>query len=235
MLEFAICEDEPYFADKLKELTEQYLRERELKADVLVYPDGEALLREGAMPDVVLMDIRLPGKSGMEVVRRLREKGSTGQVIFITAYPEHVFHAFDLDAVHYLLKPVHAERLYPAVDRAVKRALRQRDRALLLADGADMRRIPMKDILYCEVFGHQVLIHTVLETFRYSASLELLGERLDDRFFRCHRSYLVNMDHVMDRKGGAAVMAGGDTVFISRRKEREFAKRLLQSCREGAF
>lgn len=235
MIEFAICEDEPYFADKLKEMAEQYLQEKNLEAGIVVYSSGEMLLQAGRTPDVILMDIKLPGKSGMEVIRRLREKGSASQVIFITAYPEHVFCAFDLDAIHYLLKPVNASKLYPVMDKAVKRAIREADRFLLITAGPDMRRLPMKEILYCEVFDHQVLIHTAVETCRYAGSLDSLEKSLDSRFFRCHRSYLLNMDYVMDKESGAAKMAGGDMVLVSRRHEQEFAKRLLKACRKGAF
>ena len=233
MLEVVICEDDPYFADSLSKLTEAYLQEKKLAANLTVCAEGEHLLQAGAVPDLILMDIKLPGKSGMEIMERLRQRGSISQVIFITAYPEHVFHAFELDAVHYLLKPVDAQKLYPVMDKAVKRALSRTEPCLLVTGGAEMRKLPMKDILYCEVFGHQVLTHTAAEELPFPDSLDSLEERLDSRFFRCHRSYLINMDYVIGKEAGAAKMAGGDTVLIARRREKEFAKRLFDSCEEG--
>lgn len=233
MLEVVICEDDFYFADRLRELAETYLQEKKLEATLTVSQDGESLLQAGAMPDLILMDIKLPGKSGMEIMEQLRQRGSTSQVIFITAYPEHVFHAFDLEAVHYLLKPVNAQRLYPVMDKAVKRALSRKEPCLLLAAGTEVRKLPLKEVLYCEVFGHQVLIHTATGNASFPGSLDSLEERLDSRFFRCHRSYLVNMDYVVGKEAGAAKLAGGDTVLIARRRETEFTKRLLDSCGEG--
>lgn len=233
MLLFAICEDEPYFQADLKNMAEQYSRERKLDAQVWTFPSGEDLLAWGGKPDILLMDIRLPVKDGMEVMRLLRNAGYSSQVIFITSYREYVFSAFDLDAVHYLLKPVKREKLYTAMDKAIKRLSGDDGKRLILTKGDEAFRILLRDILYCEVFDHQIFIHTRTENFQVSGTLDAFEKRLDSRFFRCHRSYLVNMDAVVEKREGAAIVAGGGEVLVSRRKQREFTKRLLKACREG--
>lgn len=233
MLFCAICEDESYFALELKAMIETYLREQGLEAEIQVFASGEELLKAKREPDIVLMDIRLPGKNGIEVTERLRNAGYGSQVIFITSYREHVFHAFDLDAVHYLLKPVKREKLYSAMDKALKRMGYGSEKRVLIMKGGTAFQVRTRDILYCEVFDHRVFIHTKTESFQVSDTLDAFEKRLDDRFFRCHRSYLVNMDAVMEKREGQAIVMGGGKVLISRRKQQEFTDRLLRACRKG--
>ena len=111
MVTIGICEDEAWFADDLRRKTEEYLKERGLAGLVRVFARGEELLKYYEKPDIVLMDIKLPGQSGMKLAGSMRNSGSESQIIFVTSYQEYVFQAFDMDAVHYLLKPVDRETL----------------------------------------------------------------------------------------------------------------------------
>ncbi len=235
MLTIGICEDDPWSAARLREETEIFLAERQIQAAVFVYSSGEELLAAGA-GDVLLMDIKLPGKNGMAVVRRLRAEGRSCQIIFITSYENYVFQAFDVEAVHYLLKPVDTGKLRSVLERALRRAAAEReDKVLMVAAGDGVARVRFRDIVYCEVLDHRLSIYTVTETYAAGGTLDSLERELDSRFFRCHRSYLVNMDFVVGRKDGCAVMAGGRQALVSRRRQQEFARRLLESCRRGGI
>lgn len=228
----AICEDEIQFATVLKDMVNQYLQQKNLYAAVLLYASGEDFLCAGITPDIILMDIKLPGKNGMDTMRRLRAAGCSSQVIFITAYQEYVFQAFDLDAIHYLEKPLDPHKLFSALDKAWSRAVSDGGKAMMLTSRAAVSRVRIKDIVYCEVFNHQTVIHTMTDQYSYSGTLDSLEQELDNRFFRCHRSYLVNLDYIVTMEPGAAVLAEGSKIFISRRKQQAFTVRLLNSCRK---
>ena len=228
-----ICEDEPHFASHLRDLVRQYVQQKDWDAAILLYASGEEFLCSGITPDMILMDIKLPGQNGMDIMKRLRESGCSSQVIFITAYPEYVFQAFDLDAIHYLEKPLDQQKLFSAMDKAWKRAVSDIGKTILLTNRAIVSRVRIKDIVYCEVFNHQTIIHTMTGQYNYSGTLDSLEQELDDHFFRCHRSYLVNLGYIVDKEPGIAVLAEGSKVFISRRKQQEFTVRLLASCRRG--
>lgn len=232
MVTIAICEDEAFFASELKKLVSEYSSTRGIDISVLTFSNGEQLFAHRQTPDVVLMDVKLPGQDGMETVRRLRELGCTSQVVFITAYPQYVFQAFDLDAVHYLLKPLNAEKLFSVLDKAVKRAVSHEKQSFLFVNGTTSAKIQMADILYLEAVDHQIIIHTMTDRFHFFGTLDAVQEKLDERFFRCHRSYLVNMNRVTGRRPGVAIVAGGDEVLISRRKQKAFTQRLLDICKE---
>lgn len=228
-----ICEDESYFAARLQELVNQYLQQNGRCAAVWTCDSGEALLRSGQMPDVLLMDIRLSGENGMETMRRLRAAGCDSPVIFITAYPEYVFQAFDVDAVQYLIKPLERQKFFAAMDKAWNRAASDGGPTILLTNGAAVTKVRIKDIVYCEVFDHQTMLHTMTHPYRYAGTLDSLEQRLDRRFFRCHRSYLVNLDYVVGKEPGRALLADGGRVYVARRKQQEFTMRLLEWCRKG--
>lgn len=233
MITVSICEDETYFVSKLKKMLDKYCSLREIHVSISAFSDGEELLASSQMTDIILMDIKLPTSNGMEVIRHLRDLGSDSQVIFITAFQKYVFQAFDLDAVHYILKPVSEEKLFSAMDKAIKRVAANRGKALLITSGTTASRVPLKDILYCEAMNHQITVHTLTEQVQFFGTLDALQEKLDERFFRCHRSYIVNMDHVIDKQPGSAIMEGGDHILISRRKQQEFTQKLLETCRKG--
>lgn len=235
MITFAICEDEPYFSEKLEMQLTEYGSRRKLQSSIHRFPGGEALLRSGRQFDIVLMDVRLPGADGMEITQCLRESGSGSQLIFITAYPEYVFRAFDVDAVHYLVKPVAEEKLFAALDKAVSRAAAARETAYLVVNTAGgSRKIDLQELLYCEAMDHQITVHTMTGEVRFFGTLDRVEEQLDSRFYRCHRSFLVNMELVTALEPGTAVLEGGGKALVSRRRQQDFARRLLEICREGA-
>lgn len=225
MYMIAICEDEKHILENLRKKVEEYVDKKQLAATIQVYLSGEELLKEKIYFDIVLLDMKLPGISGLETAKQLFRKSN---IIFITSYREYALDAFDMDAVHYLLKPVTDERLYLALDRAVKRSEQADNKVLTLVKAGETRIIYIRDILYCEVFNHKVCIHTIQDTYDYSGTLDMLEKELDERFFRCHRSFIVNMSYIAGREKGMAVMSNGDRILVSRRKQAEFMKALLK-------
>lgn len=228
---FAICEDEAWIANDLKKKVEEYLKKRKTDGTVRVFASGEELLNFDLDFHIVLMDIKLSGRNGMKIAEQLKKRGSGSQIIFITAFRKYVFQAFDLEAVHYILKPVRSEKLEMALDKAVKRVDFMEEKTLLLENGDKAERVFFRDILYCEVFDHQLLVYTTTGDFKINGTLDGFEKKLDERFFRSHRSYLINMNYVVRREGEHAIMAGGKQVLIARRRQQEFMKRLMDMCK----
>lgn len=99
---------------------------------------------------------------------------------------------------------------------------------LTLVKDGKTKIIDIYDILYCEVYNHHVIIHTMQDTYNYSGTLDMLENELDGSFFRCHRSYIINMRCIIGREEGVAILSSGDRILISRRKQAEFMQRLLK-------
>lgn len=224
MIVVAICEDEGYILEELRRKVEKYINQKSLDASIKTFMSGEELLKEKKKLDIILLDLMLPGIDGLEVAKQI---SCRSRIIFVTSYREYAVEAFDANAVHYLVKPVTEERLFLALDRAVNQTEQMDNRALTLIKSGKTHVIFIRDILYCEVFNHQVRIHTVHGTYDYFGTLDMLETKLDERFFRCHRSFVVNMSCVAGQEKGAAILTNGEKIFISRRKQTDFIQRLL--------
>ena len=224
MIIVAICEDERYILEDLRKKVEKYINRKSLDASIKTFMSGEELLKAKKKFDIILLDLMLPGIDGLEVARQI---SCRSRIIFVTSYREYAVEAFDANAVHYLVKPVTEERLFSALDRAVNQTEQMDNQALTLIKSGKTQVIFIRDILYCEVFNHQVRIHTVHGTYDYFGTLDMLETKLDERFFRCHRSFVVNMSCVAGQEKGVAILTNGEKIFISRRKQTDFIQRLL--------
>lgn len=224
MIIVAICEDERYILEELRKKVEKYINRKSLDASIKTFMSGEELLKAKKKFDIILLDLMLPGIDGLEVARQI---SCRSRIIFVTSYREYAVEAFDANAVHYLVKPVTEERLFSALDRAVNQTEQVDNQSLTLIKSGKTQVIFIRDILYCEVFNHQVRIHTVHGTYDYFGTLDMLETKLDERFFRCHRSFVVNMSCVAGQEKGVAILTNGERIFISRRKQTDFIQRLL--------
>ena len=224
MIVVAICEDEGYILEELRKKVEKYINRKSLDASIKTFTSGEELLKAKKKLDIILLDLMLPGIDGLEVARQISGRS---RIIFVTSYREYAVEAFDANAVHYLVKPVTEERLFSALDRAVNQTEQMDNQALTLIKSGKTQVIFIRDILYCEVFNHQVRIHTVHGTYDYFGTLDMLETKLDERFFRCHRSFVVNMNCVAGQEKGVAILINGERIFISRRKQADFMQKLL--------
>jgi len=154
--------------------------------------------------DVLFLDIRMPGLSGLEAMGVVNRLPDRPQVVFVTAYDEHALEAFDVAAADYLLKPVSAPRL----QRALARVGRQRTLAAATRSVADKLAVEgegftvlvrISDVRFLEVRRHIVLVRTFDSVYRSRSSLGELEEQLGPNgFVRVHRGYLVNPDHVAE-------------------------------------
>ena len=186
--------------------------------------DGVAALELIAeqTPDLVMLDVQMPGLTGFEVARRLLRGGTDSHLVFVTAYDRHAIEAFEVNAVDYLLKPVEAERLMLAVDRVRKRMLPERggqpvpsdlDRVLQLLGERQNRReqlaVKVGDrfiLLQTDEVVHASVEDDVITVVTNSLSgtsnyrtLDELQARLDPEvFWRVHRSHLVNINKIRE-------------------------------------
>ena len=188
---------------------------------------------ERLAPDVVLMDIEMPGMNGLEAARHLRSLEPTPVVIFCTAFDDHALEAFEAAAVDYLLKPVRVDRLRDALGRAHNRRHSEQDTPL--PEDTDARThicanvrgnltlVPVEDII-CLVAEDKyvVVVHSGGEVL-IEESLTSLEEEFGDRFLRLHRGSLASTNYIsgLDKsgQGGHLVrLRGTDRVLdVSRR------------------
>lgn len=228
-----IADDEPLARARLAAL----LRDCDGAEIVASVGDGEAALTACAQlrPDLLLLDIAMPGLDGVGVARRLAALSDPPQLVFCTAYEQHALEAYELRAADYLLKPVRGERLREALARA--QALRQRrpsPAATLLAQvhGAPVR-IPLAEVLYLSADEKYVTVHRATGEVLIEQSLKAVEEMFPERFVRVHRGCLIPVERLLglrrDPEGTMrALIAGSDAAPEVSRRNLAAVRKLLR-------
>ena len=216
MVSIVICEDNAEEASSLQSIIEEVSRERGLDIDMQVFSRGDKLLMNFCRGevDIAFVDIVLgTGPNGIETARKLRAEDEALPIVFVTSSAEYALDGYDVQALHYLMKPATKEQLHLVFDRA-GRAFAQSHRAIELTVNRAAERVLVRDIVYAEVFGNRSVVHLrnrVLETY---APLSKLLDDTGEPFLRCHRSFVVNMDHVAAVRGREFIMDTGEQVPI---------------------
>ena len=223
MIKFAICDDEPAMARELASYLARYLEEHEVTAySVSNFSSGRALLEAADGFDVIFLDIQMEEPDGMETARLLRRQGDHSLLVFVTVLMELVFDAFQVEAYDYLTKPLDAARFARTMDRVLQTLEQRTAASIVIQQGSGCEVVPLSDVVYCEVLGRKVYLHKADGTITgYYDRLEQLERRVDGRFFRCHRSYLVNLDHVRGCQAGQVLLSQGERIPVSRLRERD--------------
>ena len=234
MIKFAICDDEPRMAREIAGRLAGYMEENQLAGcSVSRFSSGRALLERAGEFDVIFLDIQMEQPDGMETARLLRRRGDHSLLIFVTVLKECALDAFEVEAYDYLLKPLDGGRFKRTMDRALKLLERRDAKTIVIQRGTGCEVVLLADIVYCEVLGRKVYLHksdgTVVDCY---GRLEELERRVDGRFFKCHRSYLVNLDHMRGRRDGQVMLPQGGAIPVSRLRERELTQALLRRMKE---
>lgn len=224
MLTVALCDDEACQMDLVASLLESYGEVRPgLDIRVSRFPSGESLLLayEGQRFDLYILDILMPGLSGIETGQKLRSLGASGEILYLSISNEYAADSYDVRAFFYLLKPVEREKLFEVLDQVVEKLRRKGTEGIVVSTSGGPRRILMDHILYVERTG-RVMRYSCVEgvvdtvTLRMSfrdAAAPLLA---DPRFFLCGASFVLNLQHVAGVDGQTALLDTGGQVPLPR-------------------
>lgn len=193
-LRVLIVDDEPLARARLRQL----LAEPACGAVTVVGEAGDAdaalaLLQSPAPADLLLLDIAMPGRSGLALARALRERGSAApQVVFVTAHGEHALAAFALDATHYLTKPVQRDQLAAALARVRQRVGAAVDApTLVVTERGRVLRVPVSEVVYLKAQDKYVTLVTTQRRYVVDEALAELEQRLGAAALRTHRHTVV--------------------------------------------
>ena len=227
-MHIAICDDEKAIGQILEEKVKKLLPD----ATIEKYTSGDDLLSSSTMPDILFLDIQMPGRDGMETAKLLRQKNENMILIFVTAVEEYVFEAFDVGAFHYLVKPFSDEKFDEVVKKAVK-ALEQHsenksdEKYIMIQSKGSHIKVYLRDIVYAEVYNRKVIIHTINTDIEYYGRLHELKDMAGEDFFRTHRAYLVNFKYV-ERYDAKCITLENGTALIAKNNYPEFVKQYLK-------
>ncbi|MCH5249233.1 MAG: response regulator transcription factor [Lachnospiraceae bacterium] len=231
-MKIGICDDEK----EIRELIKDKVMKLYPQSDILLYTSGEELLA-GELPDILLLDIQMQGKSGIETAKELRLIDKKLIIIFVTAIEDYVFQAFDVDALHYLVKPFTDEKfsevLHKAAGQLADRKKSQfadvkKDKpSLLITTKGEHITVNFEDIIYAEVYDRKVIIHTQDADIEYYGKLKDLEEKAGEGFYRPHRAYLVNFDYIRKYDAKTIYLKKGQ-VLMAKQNYQGFVKSYLR-------
>ena len=206
-----------------------FFRKKNREIILRMFSGGEELLSYNGQIDILFLDIQMKDMDGMETARKLRADKFRGFLVFITVLKEMVFQSFEVQAYDYLVKPVDDKQFEKTMDRLYASMQNASEGSLLVQKGYEGRIIREDEIVFCEIIDRKIYLNLASgEVVDYYERIENLETKLNNRFYRCHRSYLINLKHLKGYKNGTACMDNGKEIPVSRLRSREFSGVVLQ-------
>ncbi|WP_369282021.1 LytR/AlgR family response regulator transcription factor [Oscillibacter sp. GMB15532] len=193
----AICDDSVHDAELVCALLREHFEKNDFAGELYTFFSGEALAQAFAADpfDVVFLDIYMGGMNGLETAQRLREIDRDFSLVFITTSKDHALDSFSIGTNDYVVKPIKREEIDRAFVRC-REVFLKNGRFIEVVSNRMKRKVPLNQILFMEVYGKEVLIHTAAGTIKAALPLDELEKMVTGTFLRCHRSYIVNLNHV---------------------------------------
>lgn len=228
MLSIAVCDDNIIECSSLSRRIRGMVRELGQPCILRQFGSGRELLGAKEQFDLVFLDLLMEEPDGMETARLLRKKAFGGLLVFVSVSREYVFEAYDVEAFSYLLKPVDTGKLGDVLRRALSKQRDGLPKYLLVSKERQQKKLFLRDIWYFEIQGRVLEVHGVQGVFSYYGQIGALEEELRAHgFFRCHKSFLVNLGFVESYNRQEILMENGERIALAKRRYEEFCREIL--------
>ena len=215
-MRIAICDDQSAQLMLLQEQCRRWSALRGEPVQLFAYQSAEAFLfayETEKQLDVLLLDIQMPGLSGMELARRLRADHDSLTLALITAVPDYALEGYSVDALAYLLKPVSDESLFALLDKAHRLAPAP---FILVDHDGHTERVLLSSIIYLESQGHDTHVVCVNRTLVSPRGLSYYAQQLGTDFHQVHRCYLIHLAHAASIHRKEVAMDNGTVLPVAR-------------------
>lgn len=223
MWRIALLEDEQAYINIICHITEEYMKKNGIPYEIHIYTSAEGLLKDlyKGEEDIYLLDIELPDGNGLEVAKRIRERGEWPFIIYITNYVQYAIAAFEVNTFRYIPKTVLIKKL-PEAYQAIKNVFEKRERheGYYLIDSRNKTvKVKYKDIIYLKKEGSYVRIVCTGVEYRVRKMLtELVNELNYPHMIIIERGYAVNLQHVDSLKDHQVHLSDGTSLLVARSK-----------------
>lgn len=239
MIKIAFCDDDMEVLHQMNELIDRYRVERNEDITYAAFQSPFELLTEiekGIRPDILFLDVVMPGQNGMDVAKEIRQYDTNMKIIFLTSSPEFAVESYSVGAYFYQLKPIWEESFFRLMDAVLVECEKKKKNSLILRSKDGITRIDLQQLEYCEVLGRKLLFHlengAVLES---AGSLDDLAGQLMQysNFFRPHRSFLVNMEYIQNISSRSIKMVNDAEIPIPHGKCSEIKNTYMEYAFNG--
>lgn len=226
-----LCDDEERELDIIEDFLTAYLESKELdEYRIERFQSAEELLErimeKEYNPDLLLLDIFMSGKTGVEAAEELRRQQCGTFIVFLTTSKEYALEAYGVDALQYLVKPLDRERFFHAMEIVFQQMKKAEEQIVMKVAGGGIRQMKPDEIICCESQKNYQMLYLETEECRVRMTAKELWEMLEHftQFRRCGRSYILNLNHVISVEKEEILMDNECRIFIPRNVSAEFKK-----------
>ncbi|MCR5641392.1 MAG: LytTR family DNA-binding domain-containing protein [Lachnospiraceae bacterium] len=227
MLRVAICDDSEFMRNETKKCLLKYGVQKNLDYTVKLFENGETMLQTVNDFDLVFLDYEFEdkGADGLTIAKAVRKENKDIMIIFLSSYPNVVFQSFEVGTFRFLVKPIEEDKFFQAMDDLLKQY--ETDEVLTVKLDGMNYFIQGKQISYIEGDGKNCIIHFIdkADTLEVHETLSAIEGRLSEKiFFRCHKSFLVNLCYVASYNHTDLFLENEEALMISRQKYKPFTE-----------
>ena len=225
----AICDDEQNQIEYITSIVTSWSNHKGHSCEIRTFASAEAFLfeyEEDKAYDILLLDVEMKNMNGIELAKRIRKDNNRAEIIFITSHFEFVGEGYEVDALHYLIKPISLEKLTQVLTKATEKLSVEPLSVVISSDGETVK-LYESDIRYVESFLHYIVIHTKDKEYKIKENMSVFEKRVSDDFYRIHRSYLVSLKHIT-RISRTSVNIGNTELPLSRGKYDDINRAFIQ-------
>ena len=196
-LKIAICDDNKIDLDYVSCLLDKWSLKNNILVHKELFASSESFLfnySENKDYDILLLDIEMGKMDGVTMSKIIRKENTSVQIIYITGYSDYISEGYEVQALHYLMKPLNEEKFYKVLDIAKDKVLKNQ-KCLNLIYSGEMYRFPLHEIKYIDVMENYTTIHAKKD-FTIKKPLKEFEDKLDQKFFKIGRSIIVNLDYI---------------------------------------
>ncbi len=215
--EIAICDDSSEDREYISNFVKKWAKESGIMIYISEFSSAENFMfhyEEKKDYDILLLDIEMDGMDGVTMAKRLRQTNDSIQIVFVTGYSDYICEGYEVEALHYLIKPVKEDKLFTVLNRAIEKRAKN-EKVLNIEVGCEMVRIPIYQIRYADVSGNYVTIHALSDN-TIKMTLSDLEKELDERFFRVSRSEIVNLNCISRVTKKEIILNDGTEIILPR-------------------
>lgn len=226
-----ICDDEALARSSVMGYLEQYCEEHNIECSYDCFDSGEKAKQSDKFYNIAFLDIEMGSTSGVEVAEHLKIANKNIIIFFITAYDKYIDDAMNLYALRFLSKPIDACRFYSGMDRAVE-LINEDVIEFFMDDDQSKIKINANSIMYVETVGHKTRIVCSDRTYHTAKLLDDWEPVLThSSFYRIHKSYIINLDYILEYKRNEIKLTNNDIIPIAYRKQTLFRKYFYEYLR----
>ena len=222
MIKIAICDDDSFMVKDIKSRTEAYFKETCVECKITTFDDGEPLVQTynscDKPFDITILDMKLKRMNGDDASKMIRSLDQDVILIFISSWISYAVFGYEVNAHRFI--PKDGEKSNDDLTGALESAyqlMQSRKQYMLIHQHNGIVRIELREILYIEALNKNLMVHCIDDVYRFSAKLGLIEKELENsNIMRCHRSYLVNVEHITAVKKDFLQLTGGKEIPVSR-------------------